>query len=424
MPQADIALCWVSVHGGRYHALLHLRDRLRREGLSCLVLLNSDAPLGLQIGLDVTPEQVAELADDGVRILPLAQMAQALRETRPRLCLFDAHASPETARLLDVARKAGAITAQTSTLLADYSYHGADYALIEHPISLWMALDYSREHGAAAIARAKGVFFSGNVFYEPLLNTWTSPLRTREQFQAKYGLDPAKPTALWLPNREDGLSPEYGRIIDQTRAAGFNVLVKLHPWEYKQLRHGFDPYGMGMTSAQKWGVPAMDECDTSWALAFSDLGIMRGSSLGLELPFWEMPGVMLPCPGPHAGWYSLLAEMTADTARHIDSVEGLEALLRARWPFGIAAADYTRARRYTMPEGSGGPGQPDSLDLHALHLLAILEGRASEFAAGPHGSMAALRRIFEPLVPPGFNRALRPWQRALHAARRLAGLLP
>jgi hypothetical protein len=424
MTRADIAICWVNVHGGRYHALLHLRDRLRREGLACAVLLNSDPPLGLQMGVDLSPEQAAALKAEGVHIGPLSGMAEALRATGARLCLFDAHGGEDVPRLIAAARQMGMQTAQTSTLLADYSYHGADYALIEHPISLWMALDYSRERGMEKIAGAKGIFFSGNVFYEPLLNTWTSSLRTKAQFEARYGLDPAKPTALWLPNREDGLTPDYGRIIDQARAAGFNVLVKLHPWEYKQLRHGFDPYGQGMTSAQKWGVPAMDECDTSWALSFCDLGIMRGSSLGLELPFWGKPGVMFPCPGPHAAWYRLLAEMTADTAKHLDSVEGLEALLRAQWPFGITAADYDRAKRHTMPRGSGGAGQPDSLDLHALHLQAILEGRAGEYAAKPQGSMAAVRRLYEPEIPPSFYVALRPWQRMLHAAKRLAGLRP
>jgi len=425
MTRADIAICWVSVHGGRYHALLHLRDRLRRAGLSCLVLLNSDAPLGLQVGLDVTPEQVAELADGGAHILPLEQMARTLRENRPRLCLLDAHAGDQTPRLLAVAREAGAITVQASTLLADYSYHGADYALVQHPLSLWIALDYSRDPLAPGLARAKGVFFSGNIFYEPLLNTWTSALRSREDLAAKYGLEPGKPTALWLPNREDGQDPDYGRIIDHARAAGHNVLVKLHPWEYKQLRHGFDPYGQGMTSAQKWGVPAIDECDTSWALSFCDVGLMRGSSLGLELPFWRKPGVYLPYPGAHLPWYSLLLEMTRGVSRHLDAVEDLEALLQQRSLLAYTDADYARAKRYTMPRGSGAAGQPDSLDLHARHLAAILEGRAEQEAACvPGGSLSALRRAFEPEVPSTFYKRLRPWRRLVHAARRLVGLRP
>jgi hypothetical protein len=420
MTRADIAICWVNVHGGRYHALLHLRDRLRREGLACAVLLNSDPPLGLQMGVDLSPEQAAALKAEGVHIGPLSGMAEALRATGARLCLFDAHGGEDVPRLIAAARQMGMQTAQTSTLLADYSYHGADYALIEHPISLWMALDYSRERGMEKIAGAKGIFFSGNVFYEPLLNTWTSSLRTKAQFEARYGLDPAKPTALWLPNREDGLTPDYGRIIDQARAAGFNVLVKLHPWEYKQLRHGFDPYGQGMTSAQKWGVPAMDECDTSWAFTFCDVGLMRGSSLGLELPFWRKPGVYLPCPGIHLPWYALLLEMTQGVSEHLDAVEDLEALLRGRWPLGYAEADYDRAKRYTMPRGSGAAGQPDSLDLHARHLCAILENRVEQEAACiPGGRFAALRRVFEPEVPPSFYKRLRPWQRLVHAARGL-----
>jgi len=295
---------------------------------------------------------------------------------------------------------------------------------VQHPISLWVALDYSRMKSAARLAQAKGVFFSGNIFYEPLLNTWTSALRTREQFLAKYALDPARPTALWLPNREDGQDPDYGRIMERARAAGFNVLVKLHPWEYKQLRHGFDPYGQGMTSAERWGAGAMDECDSSWALAFCDVGLMRGSSLGLELPFWRKPGVYLPYPGVHLPWYELLLKMTEGVAEHLDTVDALEGLLRDHWPPACTDADFDRAKRYTMPRGSGGLGQPDSLDLHVRHLSAILQGGMDEAACIPGGSLSALRRAFEPEIPPDFYDRLRPGRRFFHTARRLLGLRP
>jgi len=425
MTKADIAICWVSVHGGRYHALLHLRDRLRRQGIRCTVLLNCDAPLGLQLGVDLNPEQAAALVDDDIHIVSLSRMADALRETGARLCLFDAHAGPEVPLLIErVRRDMAAITVQTSSLLADYTCHGADYALVQHPISLWVALDYSREKTATRLAQAKAVFFSGNIFYEPLLNTWTSGLRTREQFQAKYALDPAKPTALWLPNREDGQDPDYGRIMERARAAGFNVVVKLHPWEYKQLRHGFDPYGQGMTSAKRWGARAMDECDSSWGLAFSDVGLMRGSSMGLELPFWRKPGIYLPYPGVHVPWYQLLLEMTRGVTEHLDSVDALEALLRDHWPLVYTDADYDRAKRFTMPRGAGGQGQPDSLDLHVRHLSAILQGRTDGAACTPAGSLSTLRRVFEAEIPPDFYHRLRLWRRFFHAARKFVGLRP
>lgn len=429
MTHADIALCWISVHGGRYHALLHLRDRLRGLGLSCTVLLNSDAPLGLQVGVDVSPEQVQRFAQDGVHILPLAQLGQALKDSGARLCVFDSHEGDAVPRLIRLARQdMGALTAQASTLLADYTFHGADYALVQHPISLWFTFDYSRDRRAASLAQAKGIFFSGNIFYEPLLNTWTSDIRSREQFLAKYGLDASRPTLLWLPNREDGLDAAYGQILSQVREAGMNALVKLHPWEYKQLRHGFDPYGLGKTSAEHWGAPAMGECDCSWALAFCDAGLMRGSSMGLELPFWRKPGVYLPYPGLHAPWHRLLLRMTRGCSAHLDAVEGLGSFLRSAWPLAYADAAYDAAKDFTMPRGSGRAGQPDSLDLHARHLQAILAagpaGRPQGLACRPEGSVAAVRRAYEPEIPPDFYRHLRRGQRLLHAARRFAGLRP
>lgn len=425
MARTDIAICWVNVHGGSYHALFYLRDRLRQEGLSCKVFLSSAPPLGLQIGVDLLQSQADALAQDDIHILPLEQLGAALKRTGARLCLFDAHEGTEVPRLLRMAKEdMRAITVQASTLLADFTYHGADYALVQHPISLWFIFDYSRERLAAEIAQAKGIFFSGNIFYGPLLNTWTSDIRGRDQFLEKYGLDPAKPIGLWLPNREDGLEPVYGRILSQLREAGMNALVKLHPWEYKQLRHGFDPHGMGKTSAEIWGATAIDERDSSWAMHFCDIGVMRGSSMGLELPYWRKPGIYLPRPGIHKPWHQLLVQMTQDSSVSLDSVDALQDYLKSAWPVRFADAAYDASLRYTMPRGSGAQGQPNSLDLHVQHLVAILEGRAEQCSCAPKGSVSAVRRLFEPEIPPGFYARLRPWQQWLHAARRFAGLRP
>ncbi len=421
MSRTDIDLCWVNVHGGSFHALLHLARRLRAEGLSCRVLLSSSPPLGLQAGLDITAQDQAVLEGEGVRILPVEDMERAIRQDGARLCVFDAHEGEQVPALIAAARESGRLTAQLSTLLADFTYHGADYALVQHPISLWFVFDYSRERRAARLAQAKGVYFSGNVFYEPLTNTWTSAVRTREDLAARYGLDPARPILLWLPNREDGLEMAYGAVLDRAREAGMGVLVKLHPWEYKQLRHGFDPYGLGKTSAEHWGATAMDERDASWALAFCDAGIMRGSSLGLELPFWRKPGIYLPRPGVHARWHSLLLEMTKGASLHLPGVEALGPCLAA-WPPHISDEGYAAAKRYTMPVGSGGPGQPDSLTLHARHLADILNGGRAAFS--PEGDAGRLRALYEPEIPRNFYARLLPRQRALFALRRMAGLMP
>lgn len=422
MRRVDIDLCWVSVHGGSFHALLHLQARLLAEGFSCRVLLNSSPPLGLQVGVDLSQDQVQALDAQNVRILPLVDIYALLARGEARLCLFDSHEGEQVPKLIATARKAGCVTAQNSTLLADFTYHGADYALIQHPISMWFVFDYSRERRAVRLAQAKGIYFSGNIFYQPLVNTWTSEVRTREQLLAKYGMDPTRKLLLWLPNREDGLEMGYGEVLDKVREAGMNVLVKLHPWEYKQVCHGFDPYGLGKTSAEHWGAKAMDESDASWALRFCDAGIMRGSSMGLELPFWRKPGIYLPRSGIHAPWQSLLLEMTRDCTAQLDGVADLGPCL-ALWPLDFPDQAYLSAKRFTMPSGSGGLGQPDSLDLHARHLRDILEGDGQNCFT-PQGSLSALRRLYEPEIPKSFYSRLLPRQRLLHAVRCMVGLFP
>ncbi|ETR71601.1 MAG: hypothetical protein OMM_02372 [Candidatus Magnetoglobus multicellularis str. Araruama] len=139
--------------------------------------------------------------------------------------------------------------------------------------------------------KCKRYLFVGNLLSEPICNVWTSSIRDKSSLYQKYNLDTNLPTCLFMPNRVDGKGSHFGKIIDSVKNTSINLLVKLHPWEYKNILHEFnnDYFGKGKTSADKWRIVAIDEKDASWALSFCDFVIISGSSVGTEIPLWRKP---------------------------------------------------------------------------------------------------------------------------------------
>lgn len=405
----DVCIAWLNVHGGSFHKLLRLLRELKQDGLSARLYLSSDPPLGLQPGVDITPETVRELAGQDVFVLGRAAIEAELAARPARLFLFDAHVDEGVRDLINQVRaRHGAKTGQLCTLFADYTHLGSDYPFVQSPQALWYALEYRRERRKRRqefVAHARDVLFAGNIFYEPEPNTVTSEVRTREELFRKYGLDPAKPLCLWLPAREDGLCPSYLQVLEAVRGAGMNVAVKLHPWEYKQLAHGFDPFGQGMTSAQKWGVAALDERDASLAYAVCDAGIMRESSVGLELACAGKPSIYFPASARHQHWLDIYFDFARSCSVRLPSVEALGPLLARGIP-RFSSGDYAEARRriLALPDGE------DSFQAHVRLIRGVLDRPRNE---PPLGSLRALRRYYAGRMP---LRLVNPLRHPLFAA--------
>jgi hypothetical protein len=408
----DVLIVLLNVHGGSYHCAFRLLERLGQAGLSCAALLATDPTRGLQVGLDVQEEDVRRLAGLDIHVLPRAKIRAVLADVPGRLVLFDSFRDEETPQLAArVRERHTARTGQLAALLADFSYAGVDHAFVQHPLTLWFELEYARTSGARNLVRARGIHFCGNIFHEPVCNTWTSTIRTREDFCAKYGLDPQKPIGLWLPDREDGQSPAYGQVLEAVRAAGLNVAVKMHPWEYKMLGHGFDHYGTGRTSAQIWGVPAVEERDRSWAFFFCDVAVTRGSTVSLELPFWGKPGIHIPPEGKYRRVVRGLIRLVGTCSLRRNSTAGLAEVLARHREFGFGAAEYRAARANVVTD----PDR-DAFEQHLERILEILERPTDPPAVG---SLAPVRRLYRGTVPLGL---LKPRHFPAEIAARLARL--
>jgi hypothetical protein len=382
----DVIIVYTSVHGGSFHKLLHLQQQLREIDLKSRVILNCDPPLGLQIGLDVEHEQVHHLTEEDIHVLGVEEIVRAVEATPARLFMFDAAKHALIGRLASIAaHQHNAKTAQFGTLFDDFCYWDTDYVFLQHPTTLWFILEQRHRKDARRLTRAKRIFFAGNIFYEPVCNTWTSDISSREQLFAKYGFDPSLPLCLWLPNRADGMRLTYKAVIEAVRSVPMTLAVKLHPWEYKNLKHGFDPrYGLGTTSADRWGLPAIDEKDSTWALRFCDVAVVAGSTVGIEIPCWHKPLIYVS----PKNWRTDIVE---SCSLRLDDVDDLGSVLERCYPLTFSSADYDRARSYIFPAGGR-----DSFQLHLDHIQEAL-------AAPPDqpdiGQLRQITRLYAGTVP-------------------------
>lgn len=406
----DILIAWFNAHGGAFHKLIALHGRLVDAGLSCELCFNSGPPRGLKIGADVPEARLAELAARGVRLVSRPELVRHAAKSQARLIVTDAHHDPDIPAVLAKARERGAKTAQLATLLGDFTCHGAEHLLVQHPLTLFFEREYNRTQESARLAQAKAIYFTGNIFFEPTVNDLFGGFADREAFCAKYGFDPARRICLWLPSAPDNTSEVYGAVCEAVKTAGHNLAIKLHPWDYALKKHGAQPgdaWGLGRPSDEVFGQRAVDEPDSSWAFQFCDAALVRTSAMSLELPFWDKPGLLLP-----TALKPRLFEAQAHMARSCSVwLGGGVADLRRRladWDVPeFSPTDYAAARRAVRLPGAG---DAYARTVAALKHILDHDGTPPPYLT-PEGSLAALARACAPHVDHMLRRALPPRRR-------------
>ncbi|OGR34374.1 MAG: hypothetical protein A2051_13005 [Desulfovibrionales bacterium GWA2_65_9] len=351
-------------------------------------------------------------------LLPRQELLRRAEASQARVLVTDAHHDPDLPGLIRSARARGAATAQMATLLGDFTCHGAEHLLVQHPLTLFFELEFNRTPESPRFFEAQSIAFTGNIFFEPTLNQLHGGYATREAFCQKYGFDPARPLCLWLPSAPDVRDESYALVARAVKDAGHNLAVKLHPWEYAFKKHGAaHPWGLAQSSDALWGVTAVDEADTTWAYHFCDTAILRGSAMSLELPFWDKPSLILPATVT-TGLFAAQASMVRRCSTLLQGPEELPTLLARPLPV-FTPADYASARAAVRLDPAQGPSR-DAYALTVEALQGILAGRGAGIRAGIQGNEADLRRLYDPHVTPELVRALKPLRRLQYSARRLA----
>lgn len=359
--------------------------------------------------MDFSPDTAVELEQRGVFMLPRQEVLRRAENSRARLLLTDAHYDPDLPSLIAKKRANGTLTAQMATLLGDFTCHGAEHLLLQHPLTLFFELEFNRTAESHRFFEASSITFTGNIFFEPTLNQMHGGYATRAEFFAKYGFDPERPLLLWLPSAPDARDESYGQVAQAARNAGYNLAVKLHPWEYTFKKHGPPhPWGLAQSSDEIWGVTAVDEPDTTWAYHFCDAAILRASAMCLELPFWERPALVLPS-SIHPEFFDAQAALVASTTLAIPSTQALERFLATEQMPEFQAADYARSQAATRLDLAH-----DAYELTVRALARLLGGERPKPL-----SSTALRRLYDPHVTPELLHSLRFTRRMRATTGRL-----
>lgn len=393
----DVVFAWLNVHGGVFHKLVHLHAQLGKAGIDCELLFASGPPRGLKVGVDVPKALIPELASSGVHFLPRTEVLSRVEALSPRLLVCDAHHDQDLPGLISRARARGVVTAQMATLLGDFTCHGADHLLLQHPLTLFFEREYSRTPESLRFQQAKGLHFTGNIFFEPLVNTLFGGFAGREDFCSKYGFDPSRPICLWLPSYEDARHEDYGLIVRAVAEAGCNLAVKLHPWEYTFLKHGTDTWSLGTTSDRIWGASAVAEPDSTWAFKYCDVAVMRTSTTCLEIPFWDRPSLLIPSSA-YASLVLAQANMVASCALRLHSVQDFAARLQSGDIPRFTLDDYAKARAMIRLDTSA--------DAFAQTVEAVRLILESPDSAGISPAQIVLGRLYDSYVNDDLSRSL------------------
>jgi len=376
----------LAVHGGSYHKVVEFAHQLIERGISARLLISVSPRLGLQLGVDIDEDDRETLESAGVLVATYEEIRRYVEQVRARLYVFDGSKSARIGSLIDLVRtRHRAKTAQICSMYHEFIYWGSDYVFLQHPLSLWFIRDVYRWPGWQRLRSARRIEFVGNIYAEPVCNTLTSTIRTKSGLCRKYGLDADKPVCLWLPDRHDGNRPVYPAVVNAVKSASYNLLVKPHPWEYKNIKHGFDPrYGEGVTSAEKYGCEAVEERDSSWCLRFSDMVVIGTSTIGIEMPYWRKPFIYINS----GSWRNRVVESCCVWLRSPDQITGVFA--QGGVP-QFSENDYLDALHYLHPD----PVR-DSFTLHCDATCRALEDPGT---GGAIGSNRAIQSLYRNIVP-------------------------
>lgn len=406
----DVLISWLNVHGGVFHKLMRLQELLVSRGVSCELLFAAGPPRGLKLGVDVPEEMLSGLERSGIHFLPREEVLRRTAQASPKLLICDAHHDPDLPKLIAQARGRGVVTAQMATLLGDFTCHGAEHLLLQHPLTLFFELEYSRTPESSRFSECTGIHFTGNIFFEPTLNPLFGGFDSRQSFCQKYGFDPTRPICLWLPSYEDARHPDYGRIVRAVDDAGMNLAVKLHPWEYTFLKHGTDTWGLGATSNTLWGATALAEPDSSWAFFYCDAAILRTSTTCIELPFWEKPSLLMPSTA-FAKLVQAQSNMVGSCSKNLNSMDAFESYIKAGKLPRYAASDFETARAKVR--------QRTEVDAYTQTIESIQSILDDPAGAGIHPGDGPLGRLYYPHVDGALARSLPMTRRLRYEAGRM-----
>lgn len=218
-------------------------------------------------------------------------------------------------QLADLARAEGRLTFDFSALVGlDHIPIGHDHCLVKSPMAKRFLLAGHRLFGWRDIPPER-ITVTGSILYEESAAAFVKEeLCDRESFCRHYGLDPRLPIAvlfpksvlgfhkkirLWFPDwpqkRVDSYNQwfldKYQEIANQTRQAGWNLLLKMHPSSYASYwcRAGEEHEYWQQYPAIKVVVPE----HTNAMLRHMDAGLGINTHSSMDTGYFRKPFIYL-----------------------------------------------------------------------------------------------------------------------------------
>ncbi len=196
---------------------------------------------------------------------------------------------------------------------------------------------------------------------------------SKTDFLQKYGLDPAKRTAVWLPSspacHDSWFKELYGRICASVeREAGFNLIIKPHPRDYVQAKQWatyedaatptWEQLAPGVTvcrAEDKWGCfRAADVLISSWTTTAIEAGLVRTPMLLVDYPAFSLNIIKLNEPR-----FKELLPRTRYTPPSRRTLGRVEPLLEILWDRVDSRTQAHLKERHTWEQGYYQVGSPE-----------------------------------------------------------------
>tara|TARA_Y100000310_G_scaffold122315_1_gene120967 strand:- start:7621 stop:8778 length:1158 start_codon:yes stop_codon:yes gene_type:complete len=210
---------------------------------------------------------------------------------------------PNIGKDIAIAKEKNALTVQISEMMSDIYYGGADIVSLISPLAFVLHLQ-PQEYGTYAHyewrpfdANPQPKYIYSNCLLWDAVEEYMPYHLTRDEFCKKYGLDKDKDILLYLPSMIDSISTGVASEVYRRTCKMDNVIIKLHPKEYKRLlANRFDNKWSYEVCGVTEPVRILEEIDAHWAYKYAACGISNQSSVAMEVFLYETPFLYVQPP--------------------------------------------------------------------------------------------------------------------------------
>ena len=302
MKSYDVVFYAYWVHSSHIHKYIALHNRLKKH-CNVLTLMAKD-----EFGITDEEFNLFRESDvEGVVHVTMEEALEKLQEVNFKVGLFssngrkgwvaeDGDPEPLHGKDIEIAKSKGAVTIQISEMMSDFYYAGADIASLVSKLEIeWHRSGGHRYQWRPFDADPQPKYMFSNCLLWDNTDECLPYHLTREQFCEKYNLNPEKDFYVWLPDaiinlfRGTPRSNHYRNIYKEVCSLD-NVVIKLHPHDYKGLNYfKFGNEHSSELFANGTQASVVEPIDTHWCYKYASCGISSQSSVSIEFPMYRTP---------------------------------------------------------------------------------------------------------------------------------------